>query len=99
MVSFKSAIRQGTKWWRRFQETLLQPTEHQGQRKEEQTGGISIFRCSDGCVANCDSQMDCLEIKFWNWLPAIACKLPSEWPTDLSDHQSASKHMLLVSNH
>jgi hypothetical protein len=29
---------------------------------------------------------------------AIACELlPSKWPTDLSDHQSAAKHMLLAS--
>mgnify|MGYP007046720057 FL=1 len=54
--------------------------------------GSSMDRCSDGGVEDSDSQMDyCSEINFGN---AIACKSP----TDPSDHQSASKHMI-VSNH
>jgi hypothetical protein len=56
------AIRQGTNL-RRFQETQQSSEQQQGKGKHQT--GILMDKCSsDGGVANCNLQMDCLEINF-----------------------------------
>ena len=56
------AIRQGTNM-RRFQETQQSSEQQQGKGKHQT--GILMDKCSsDRGVANCNLQMDCLEINF-----------------------------------
>ena len=83
-------IRQGTHW--QIFQAKLQSTKQQVQGKQQTSS--SMNRCSDGDVANCDSQIDCWEI---NIRDAIARKLSSKMPIDSPGCQSTPKHIKLLS--